>query len=133
MPIGTKVYASGNLGVIKDFIENEIDWNYIVKLNKDNEIIFCSRNNLIPCDFMQTQCLNIPDLKERIETGPLKINKDWSGTFIRGDDCANYYMNLKVLLDSMKDSTIFQEDFSGSLIVGQIESLLNLLESSREN
>ena len=33
--------------------------------------------------------------KIRVDTGPLKINNDWTGLFIRGDECASLLGALK--------------------------------------
>jgi len=37
--------------------------------------------------------------KERIETGALQINDDWTGLFIRGDYCIELLGVLKQVLD----------------------------------
>lgn len=42
---------------------------------------------------------------QRVETGPLQINSDWPGVFIRGDNALNYSMQLSRVLDQLDDST----------------------------
>lgn len=42
---------------------------------------------------------------QRVETGPLQINSDWPGVFIRGDNALNYARQLSRLLYQLEDST----------------------------
>lgn len=49
---------------------------------------------------IQTQLL---EGNGRIETGPLQINDDWPGTFIRGDNSIYYATMLEQLLSNVKD------------------------------
>ena len=45
---------------------------------------------------------NIKDdtLAGRVETGALKINADWKGFYIRGDDCAELQSLLRKIIDN---------------------------------
>ena len=47
--------------------------------------------------------ITIPNLRERIETGPLQINDDWPGVFIRGDQALHFAFTLKMILENRKD------------------------------
>ena len=38
------------------------------------------------------------DIENRVETGPLQINDDWPGIFIRGDNAMHYAYSLDMLL-----------------------------------
>ncbi len=46
------------------------------------------------------------EIDRRIETGPLQVNDDWPGVFIRGDNALHYAAQLQHLLDmiDVKDS-----------------------------
>lgn len=37
----------------------------------------------------------------RVETGAVQFGDDWSGLFIRGDDCARVYCGLSVLENAL--------------------------------
>ena len=51
--------------------------------------------------------------KERIETGALRINDDWTGLFIRGDDCFSLQL---ILSEHRKDANIVEDIFAEQLI-----------------
>lgn len=59
----------------------------------------------------------------RIETGPLMVNDDWTGLFIRGDDCFAFKLALEAILTQ-------REDRIDKLHVGTLNSLLELLAST---
>jgi hypothetical protein len=40
----------------------------------------------------------------RVETGPLQINEDWPGIFIRGDNAAYLAYTLNSALDNLNDN-----------------------------
>lgn len=40
----------------------------------------------------------------RLETGPVQVNQDWPGVFIRGDNAAYYSMHLRAMLDGKQDA-----------------------------
>ena len=42
----------------------------------------------------------LPKQEERVETGAVQFGDDWSGIFIRGDECAHYSKVLEILLES---------------------------------
>lgn len=44
----------------------------------------------------------IEGIEHRIETGALKINSDWNGLFIRGDDCIALAFALDDVIDGKK-------------------------------
>lgn len=66
-------------------------------------------------------------IASRVETGPLQINDDWQGIFIRGDNALHYAFLLQQLLDSIKNSEV-ETDVVGLM---QIKNLINLLQSCR--
>ena len=72
--------------------------------------------------------VNIPNLEKRIETGVLKINDDWCGVFIRGDDAFAYSHVISSILDKMETNGI--EDV---ITKGYLFSLLKLLQDSNES
>ena len=43
------------------------------------------------------QKIQTDDLGLRLETGPLKVDDDWTGLFIRGDDCLDLAMKIDYL------------------------------------
>jgi len=69
---------------------------------------------------MQTRHLPKPSDGERVETGPVKFGDDWTGVFIRGDDCAYYALCL---------ANLNQGDVLSEMAV---EGLQSLLASSNE-
>jgi hypothetical protein len=61
----------------------------------------------------------------RIETGPLQINDDWPGVFIRGDNAMFYGMALRQLLAMLKD----ESDIHRMLAISPLYGLAELLAS----
>jgi hypothetical protein len=66
---------------------------------------------------------------QRIETGPVQINDDWPGVFIRGDNAMFYAMALKSLLNMLKD----EKDLDRMLAVSPLYGLAELLASCNVN
>lgn len=64
----------------------------------------------------------VADIDKRIETGPLQINNDWPGVFIRGDHAAHIAMNLEMALE-----TATLDPF----VTMSLEGLLGALKASR--
>ena len=60
---------------------------------------------------------------DRIETGPLIVNEDWCGLFIRGDECFAYRLALESILTQ-------REDRVDKLHLGTLNDLLKLLIST---
>ena len=61
---------------------------------------------------------------ERVETGGLQINNDWTGLFIRGDDAAGLRMYINSALPSLEKSN----DENVKLLTDQLKSLAELIE-----
>jgi hypothetical protein len=76
------------------------------------------------------QKITTPDLKqnERAETGPLRINDDWAGIFIRGDNALYYCEMLKLVLEQIPEEE--KNKFKG--VNSTVESLISLLGSCIE-
>lgn len=68
---------------------------------------------------------------QRVETGPLKINDDWTGAFIRGDNCFGYAMYLRSFVKQFRENNSKLE-FNDYLALGAIEDLIKLFESTIE-
>jgi hypothetical protein len=77
------------------------------------------------------QQITVEELEERIETGPLQINDDWPGTFIRGDNAAYYALMLGELLTTRKEDDY--ESFSSTIAWTVMKSLYGVLRSSNAN
>jgi len=77
------------------------------------------------------QKITVENLEERIETGPLQINDDWPGTFIRGDNAAYYALMLGELLSTRKEDDY--ESFSATIAWTVMKSLYGVLRSSNAN
>lgn len=69
----------------------------------------------------------LPNNQNRIETGSLQINDDFTGTFIRGDNAAYYAMGIRHAQKLLEESGQF--DLTASIA---LESLRRHLESSDE-
>ncbi|VVC06130.1 Uncharacterised protein [uncultured archaeon] len=68
---------------------------------------------------------NLPEQKERVETGPTKFGDDWCGVFIRGDNAMYYAQMLNMLLNgSVKSSDVIMH--------ATILDLIELLKSCQE-
>ena len=63
------------------------------------------------------------DGNDRIETGPLQINGDWPGVFIRGDNAMFYGMALRQLLSLLKDGNNIERMLTISPLYGLAELL----------
>jgi hypothetical protein len=49
---------------------------------------------------MVRKIITIPyDERDRVETGALRINDDWKGLFIRGDDCIQFLGTLNRIIN----------------------------------
>jgi len=69
-----------------------------------------------------------PDIiASRVETGPLEINGDWPGVFLRGDNAGWAAMQLDQAIELLK-----QRPFSNteSILIASIQNLSELLKSS---
>ena len=63
------------------------------------------------------------DNKDRIETGALRINDDWTGLFIRGDDCIK-------LRDILYDDDVSRGDFVDEIVTDTfVDMLIESIES----
>jgi hypothetical protein len=69
------------------------------------------------------QKITVENLEGRIETGPLQINDDWPGTFIRGDNAAYYAMMLGQLLAVHEEQNTDYEAFGDSIAWAVMKSL----------
>lgn len=65
----------------------------------------------------------------RVESGPLQVNDDWPGVFIRGDNAMFYGMALRDLL-SMLDQ---ERDIQRTLAMSPLYGLAELLASCNVN
>lgn len=69
----------------------------------------------------------LPEQTPRVETGAIRFGKDWTGTFLRGDDSFGYALQLRYLLTLLKA----QEPIPNYLLI-VIASLASTLEESNE-
>lgn len=67
---------------------------------------------------MQIRTIKTEDV-ERIETGPLQVNDDWPGVFIRGDNAMGYKMYLKIIKETHPEADC----------MGVISGLIDLFSS----
>lgn len=77
---------------------------------------------------MMVQQYDIPSLKaskDRIETGPVKFNDDWTGLHIRGDNALYFAMCLDDVLANLPE-------YYNPIYRGELESLVKLLSSVDE-
>ena len=66
---------------------------------------------------------------ERVETGTLKFEDDWTGVFIRGDDAFSWSRALELVLKSTVDT----RDPELAIYSMQLQGLLELLRASNES
>ena len=78
----------------------------------------------------ELQHVIVENLDKRIETGPLQINDDWPGTFIRGDNAAYYAMMLGQLIAAHEEQNTDYESFSDSIAWAVMKSLYEALTGS---
>lgn len=62
---------------------------------------------------------------KRVETGPLQINDDWPGVFIRGDNAFHYAMHLQTVLDEIDQSEEAHCPMAGAVLRGLLSDLLS--------
>lgn len=67
----------------------------------------------------------LPEDQGRVETGPLQVNDDWPGVFIRGDSAFHYALQLTQVIDVLKDHG------TGALMLKAVESLKSLMLKAR--
>jgi hypothetical protein len=65
----------------------------------------------------------------RVETGPLQINEDWPGIFIRGDNAGWYAMQLHILLQSITPMLEADDKFQDHMVLMTVKGLVDLLGS----
>lgn len=70
----------------------------------------------------------------RMETGPLKPDGDWTGIFIRGDDALSYAGRLRRVFDALDASARAGVDEARAVAADAIKmrELAELLASCRE-
>lgn len=68
----------------------------------------------------------LPAASPRVETGPVRFGDDWSGLYVRGDDCMALAVRLRGLLQRLP------QDASLRWEAGALGELLELLEGTRE-
>lgn len=76
---------------------------------------------------MKPQFIDRDSSLPRVETGPVKFGDDWTGTFIRGDNAANYSMHLEMVIDILERVPNIYP-----LITPVLRGLLDDLKSSNE-
>lgn len=70
------------------------------------------------------------DPSVRVETGPLKLDDDWCGVFIRGDNSGYYAMLLQEFLK--KADTYFPPEERDYIGESNLKGLSKILNSSHE-
>ena len=63
----------------------------------------------------------------RVETGPLKFEDDWTGTFIRGDDSLGFAFAIRSIIEDIEEG---REPNPIELIY--LKQLMHLLEACAE-
>jgi hypothetical protein len=71
----------------------------------------------------------LPEGQQRIESGPLQVNEDWPGTFIRGDNAIYYAFSLQLMLDRLKREGIQLIPFGEENILKNLIEDLNSCQS----
>lgn len=66
------------------------------------------------------------DKNPRVETGPLQIDDDWPGVFIRGDQSLNFANTLRKILQVLPTD---RDNFKTIVFRSATENLIELLES----
>ena len=64
----------------------------------------------------------------RAETGPMQFENDWSGLFIRGDNCMYFATNLKYILNRLKNQPEHMR--LDDMQIFHLENFFELLNSS---
>lgn len=77
-------------------------------------------------DLLQRIKADLPNGQSRVETGPLQINLDWPGVFVRGDNAFAYALALESAISQLKHG---QGTSHRDILVAQLNGLLNLLRS----
>lgn len=67
----------------------------------------------------------------RPETGPMRFNGDWTGAFIRGDDCIGYGQGLRMLLEAQPEPK--EGQMNTVLILAMVAGLAETLQSANEH
>lgn len=69
--------------------------------------------------------VKLPEGVGRVESGTVQFNKDWPGTFIRGDDCCYYNLELLQIIEEMEAKK--DRSFSSMLRLNALKALQELL------
>jgi len=73
---------------------------------------------------------HLPAQEKRVETGVVKFGDDWSGIFIRGDDCFNFLFGLLFLLSKVKFKI---PETAKYLALKEVKSYMNILNDCNQN
>jgi len=65
----------------------------------------------------------------RPETGPMEFDDDWRGIFIRGDDALLGFLPSLIMIKEHFENSNSKD----SLLVFQLESMINLLQSANHH
>lgn len=66
----------------------------------------------------------LPAVDKRVETGPVQFGDDWTGLFIRGDNCFGLWMNLRKIVNNPNLHWLERT---------ALEEVVELLASTNEN
>ena len=54
---------------------------------------------------LQPEVFDLPEGVDRVETGPIQFEDDWTGLFIRGDEALHYGMVIRDALERLESGT----------------------------
>lgn len=79
---------------------------------------------------MFVEIRKLGEVDQRVETGPTQFGDDWPGTFIRGDDSANFAYHLRDFLSEAESCSELSHMW---LQIAVLRGLLGTLSSSNLN
>lgn len=80
------------------------------------------------------QKINTDNLGLRLKTGPLKVDDDWTGLFIRGDDCIDLAMKIDYLCEKFENVDLtkdFMLDISIQALKGYSELIKDKIDEGK--
>lgn len=79
-----------------------------------------------------TRYLPAPIEGGRVETGPTQFGSDWTGLFIRGDDCHHYLQALMWALAELEARGVGPSSIYAAILMGLVNDLQSTNESRKE-
>jgi hypothetical protein len=127
------------LGTSADKVKSE-DWfkaiDYLItEVTKVFDTNIVINQNSSQATYKYKHVRTLPEQKPRVETGMLKFENDWTGLFLRGDDCTKFYCDLIAIkeIDELDATTKVKIEYWMKLLNSACETIVEWQVNCDEN